>query len=74
VKALLIQAARLQRVKLTDFMVRASQVAAESALADRTRFVLSAEKWKQFNEALDSPAREIPALRELFAPTPTKGR
>ncbi len=47
-------------------MVRASQAAAENALAERTRFVLSPEKWREFNAALDAPARQIPALRELF--------
>jgi uncharacterized protein (DUF1778 family) len=48
-------------------MVRASQVAAEMALADRNRFVLSEQKWAEFNAALDSPARDIPALRKLLA-------
>ncbi len=65
-KALLVQAAELQEIKLTDFMVKASQVAAEAVLAERNRFVLSPEKWRQFNAALDAPPRDIPALRQLF--------
>jgi len=64
---MLVQAARLQQVKLTEFMIKSSQAAAEMALADRTRFILPAEQWRQFNAALDSPPRSIPALRKLFA-------
>jgi uncharacterized protein (DUF1778 family) len=54
-------------MRLTEFMVKASQAAAEAALAERTRFVLPAEKWREFNAALDAPSREIPALRKLFS-------
>jgi uncharacterized protein (DUF1778 family) len=34
VKAVLVQAARLQQVKLTGFTIKSAQVAAEMALAD----------------------------------------
>jgi uncharacterized protein (DUF1778 family) len=44
VKAVLVQAARLQQVKLTEFTIKSAQVAAEMALADRSRFVLRAGK------------------------------
>ena len=67
VKALLVQAAHLRNVKLTEFMVSASQTAAEAALAERTQFVLPPEKWREFNAALDAAPREIPALRKLFS-------
>ncbi|HZV35369.1 MAG TPA: DUF1778 domain-containing protein [Verrucomicrobiae bacterium] len=67
IKRKILQAARLQRVKLTEFMISSSQSAAESVLAERTRFVLSPDKWREFNAALDSPPREIPALRRLFS-------
>jgi uncharacterized protein (DUF1778 family) len=70
VKAALMQAAKLQRIKLTEFMVNASQTAAETTMADRTLFILPAEKWREFNAALDAPAREIPALRKLFTKRP----
>jgi uncharacterized protein (DUF1778 family) len=36
-------------------------------LAQRSRFTLPPDKWRAFNAALDSPPREIPALRKLFA-------
>ncbi len=74
IKAMLVQAARLQQMRLTEFMIKSSQAAAEMALADRTRFVLPAEKWREFNAALDSPPREIPALRKLFAGRAIFGR
>ena len=51
-------------------MVNASQTAAETTMADRTLFILPAEKWREFNAALDAPAREIPALRKLFTKRP----
>jgi predicted DNA-binding antitoxin AbrB/MazE fold protein len=34
--------------------------------ANRTQFVLSEERWQQFCEALDAPAKEIPALKKLL--------
>jgi len=66
VKAVLVQAADLQQVKLTEFMVKSAQVAAETVLAERTRFVLPPRKWREFQAALDAPPREIETLRELF--------
>ncbi len=66
VKTMLVRAARAQRLKLTEFMVRSSEVAAEAALSERTRFVLPPDKWRQFNAALDAPARRIPALQKLL--------
>ncbi len=70
VKSVLLQAAKLQRVNLTEFMIRASQAAAEAALTDRTRWVLSPEEWREFNAALDARPKEIPALRKLFGESP----
>jgi uncharacterized protein (DUF1778 family) len=66
VKTMLVRAAKMHQVKLTEFMIKASQAAAENALSERTRFVLPPEKWREFNAALDAPAREIPALRKLL--------
>ena len=66
VKAMLVRAAKLQQVKLTEFMIHSSQAAAQTVLAERTQFILSPQKWREFNAALDAPARNIPALRKLF--------
>ena len=70
VKVTLVQAAKLQHQKLTEFMLNSSRAAAEMVLADRTRFVLSPDNWAEFNAALDGPPRKIPALRKLFAKNP----
>ena len=65
-KMKIIRAAKLQKYSLTDFIIRASEEAAEAVLADQTRFVLSEKQWTAFNAALDAPAKEIPALRRLL--------
>lgn len=70
VKGILLKAAALQQVNLTEFMIRSSRVAAEMVLAERTRIALPPEKWREFNAALDAPPREIPALRRLFTEPP----
>lgn len=51
---------------LSQFLVESGRERAERVLADRTRFVLSPVEWRDFTAALDRPAREIPALVELF--------
>ena len=57
----------LQQVKLTEFMIKAAQVAAEMALADRSRFVLPAGKWRGPYAALDAPPRAIRELRRQMS-------
>ena len=69
IKSVLQQAAQLREVNLSEFMIESSQAAAEMALADRTRFVLAPRKWQEFNAALDSPPKSIPALRRLLSET-----
>jgi len=66
VKILLSTAAKLRNVSLTSFILDSSQVAAETVLAEQTRFVLPEAQWRAFNAALDAPAKEIPALRRLL--------
>lgn len=66
VKALLRSAAKLRKASLTGFILHSSQVAAETVLAEQTRFVLPEAQWRAFNAVLDAPAREIPALRRLL--------
>jgi uncharacterized protein (DUF1778 family) len=66
-KAMLLEAAKLRSLNLTEFVLESSQAAAEMALANRTHFVLSPQKWREFHEALDAPPREIPALRKFLS-------
>jgi uncharacterized protein (DUF1778 family) len=51
---------------LSQFLVEGGRERAERVLADRNRFVLSPAQWRAFTSALDRPAREIPAVVELF--------
>jgi len=38
----------------------------DQSLADRTHFVLSAERWQNFCDRLDAPPKELPGLRRLL--------
>lgn len=74
-KALVEQAAEVTRMNTSQFVLQAAVRSAEEVLADQTRFVLSPEKWEAFVEALDRPAREIPALKRAVAkPSPFSDR
>ena len=48
-------------------MLVAAREAADLALSEQTRFALPPEVLRKFAAALDAPARDIPALRKLFA-------
>lgn len=53
--------------KVTRFIVESACSAAEIALADQKRFELPPEQFARFTEALDRPAKAIPALQRLFS-------
>lgn len=61
------QAAETAERTLTDFVVDAAVVAAERVLADRTQFVLDAERWDRFVELLDRSPQDNPGLEKLFS-------
>jgi uncharacterized protein (DUF1778 family) len=61
------QAAETANRTLTDFVVDAAVVEAERVLADRTRFVLDAERWDRFVELLDRAPQDNPGLEKLFS-------
>jgi uncharacterized protein (DUF1778 family) len=63
---LLRSAAASARQTLSEFLIEGGRERAERVLGDRTRFMLSDAEWERFAAALDQPARENPALRELF--------
>ncbi len=70
-KALVEQAARLSRVKSSQFVLQAALRSAEAVLADQTVFTLPAAEWDEFVALLDRPARVVPALREAASkPSP----
>jgi uncharacterized protein (DUF1778 family) len=61
------QAADTAERTLTDFVVDAAVVEAERVLADRTHFVLDADRWNSFVELLDRSPHEKPGLEKLFS-------
>ena len=63
----LMQAADLQGLSLSTFMLNASRTAADLALGNQTRFVLPKKQMIALNAALDAPPRTIPQLKALFA-------
>ena len=68
---LLRRAAAATHATLSDFVRRASFIAAESALVDRTRIPVSGDAWTAYLASLDAPAEVTPALlAALAAPDP----
>lgn len=66
-KEVLEKAAEIKQTSLTSFVLDNSFAAAQEILASQVRFVLSEEQWNKFNEILEAPAKEIPALKNLFS-------
>lgn len=74
-KQIVERAASASHMTTSQFVKQAALRSAEEVLADQTRFVLPAQQWAAFTEALDRPARVIPALRSAAAkPSPFSGR
>jgi len=65
-KKFLMYVASLRQKKLSAFILESAMKEAEELMADRNNFQLPEPQWKAFCEALDSPAREIPKLKNLF--------
>jgi uncharacterized protein (DUF1778 family) len=51
----------------SNFIRDAAVTEAHRIVADRTRFALDEEKWRQLNELLDRPPRVPSGLRDLFS-------
>ena len=66
VKLLLQEAARSAHRNVSEFMLDAAIVAANQTLADRVRFELTAQQWKEFDAALDQPVGAKPKLKKLL--------
>ena len=65
-RALIDRAAEAAGTDLTTFVVTHVTDAALRVLADRDRFVLSAEQAKQWDTINRRPARDLPGLRRLL--------
>jgi uncharacterized protein (DUF1778 family) len=51
---------------MTEFIVESACEVAARELADQTQFSLSPEKWRDFVDALERPAKIRPRLHRLF--------
>ena len=67
VKRLLKQAAAATHKNVSEFLIEQGIAAASETLADRRLFLLDADAWRAFQEALDRPARHRPGLNKLLS-------
>jgi uncharacterized protein (DUF1778 family) len=65
-KKTLVRAAALSQMTLSRFVVQSAYRQAQEVIAGQTRFFLSEEKWQEFCETLDQPAKDVPSLRRLL--------
>lgn len=65
-KQLIITAARLSRIKTSQFVRQALLEKAQRVLAEASNFTLPKHKWEEFITALDKEPKEVPALKKLF--------
>ncbi len=65
-KQTLQAAAKAARKSVSEFVLDTALSEAEERLADRTIFMLDAERWAAFVAALDAPPRRNPRLERLF--------
>jgi uncharacterized protein (DUF1778 family) len=64
-KATLESAAQLSGLSAGGFVVREALAAAQTLLADNTRYVLDDERWDALCARLDKPPRDLPAIRRV---------
>jgi uncharacterized protein (DUF1778 family) len=69
-RELLEAAAEQSRTNLSDFIRRKAVEAAELELFQRNRVVIPAADWEKFEAWVESPPKEIPALRRLAQTAP----
>lgn len=70
-RALLEAASSQARTNVSDFVRRKALEAAELDIMERRIVAIPAKDWERFETWAAQPAREIPALKELFGKTPT---
>jgi uncharacterized protein (DUF1778 family) len=66
-KAKLAEAARLQHMNVSQFVLHKSLEAAEAVIAEQQLISLSTKGYDRFVARLEQPARDLPKLRELFS-------
>jgi uncharacterized protein (DUF1778 family) len=67
---LLEAAAEQARTSLSDFVRRKALDAAEMEVLDHRVVTIPAEDWERFEAWVNSPAKDVPALRRLASSRP----
>jgi uncharacterized protein (DUF1778 family) len=66
-KALIARAARLRQTTLTEFILENALQAASQLVAEQKHFEMTAEQFRRFCRALDSPpAKSLKAMQRLL--------
>jgi uncharacterized protein (DUF1778 family) len=65
-KKLLQQAAVESNKNVSEFLLEHGLIAAQDTLINRKVFALDDEQWQSFQNVLDSPTTDKPALRRLL--------
>lgn len=61
-KRMLIAAAAVSNISMTDFLLNAARKAAEQVLAESRQLTLSQQEWDRFMDLLDNPPAPNAAL------------
>jgi uncharacterized protein (DUF1778 family) len=65
-KQTLSAAAQAAHCSVSQFVLKSALERAAETLAERQRFELNAEQWKEFMDALDAPPKIVPQIQRLF--------
>lgn len=66
-KAMLAEAARLQNMNVSQFVLNKSLDAAEEVIAEQRVIRVSSEEYDWLLAKLEEPPQDLPKLRELFS-------
>ena len=69
-RAVLDVAVEQARTNLSDFIRRKVIEAAEQDVLDRRQVIIPAADWAKFEDWVNAPAKDIPALRQLASTPP----
>ena len=65
-KRMLVAAAAVSNISMTDFLLNAARKAAEVVLADSRQITLNQQEWDRFMDLLDNPPPTTAALSTLI--------
>jgi uncharacterized protein (DUF1778 family) len=67
---LIVRAARLLKIKPTQYVRDAALTRAQMDLMDQRTFTLDEERWKELDEILAAPAQPLPQLAKRLREKP----